>query len=384
MKVLVFTDEYDYSYYTFIYNEIKWLQLAGLKVYVVCERIGKLREKDTNYSCIPLMENSLLRKIYLQASKRKMFFLLSYFRYYRQRKKIIKDFKPDIIHTHFGDTAVRLYFTLEKTLKQIPFLVSFHGFDASTLLFNKQYTERLRMLVNKDNFYAVYVSRHLLKNLYSKNIGIIQEKSFLLYYGINTEEFKRTKYDNKPIKVFLQISGFFEKKGHVYTLQAFKKLYELHPGKAKLIIGGDGPLKQQVMAKATELGLDNVLEFKGWISREDAVTLMNEADYFVHHSVTGKDGDQEGLPNAIIEAMAMELPILATIHSGIPELVENGVDGYLVGEKDIDAYAQRMEDILSWNYLPASREKVVRQFSLEAHTSNLLDIYKKVINNFEL
>lgn len=380
MRVLVFADEYDYSYFTFIYNEVKRLEQSGIEVLVVCERVGQLMETDTNYRCIPLTENYFLRKVYLQAIKRKMFFLLSFFNYYKRRKKIISLFKPDIIHTHFGDTAVRLYFTLAKSLMKIPFLVSFHGFDASSLLNNQQYLDRLKKLTGKPNFFAIYVSKHLYNNLIKRDVNINDENSFLLFCGINTEKFKRTKYHNNPVRVFLQISSFFEKKGHVYTIDAFKKFHDLHPGKAKLVIGGDGPLKMQLMAKSKALGLENMIEFKGWISREVAVELMNEADYFVHHSVTGKDGDQEGLPNSIIEAMAMELPVLSTFHSGIPEIVEDGVNGYLVSEKDINAYAQRIEDMLSWNYLPVSREKVIKQFSLEAHTISLLNIYKIITN----
>jgi len=77
--------------------------------------------------------------------------------------------------------------------------------------------------------------------------------------------------------------------------------------------------------------------------------------------------------------MTMELPVLSTWHSGIPELVEDGVHGYLVKEKDIDEYALRMEKVMDWPYLPQSREKIERQFSLDAHTNGLLAIYEDVL-----
>lgn len=378
MRVLVFTDEYDYGYYTFIYNEIERLKEAGIEVCVVCERIGKLKPEDTGYYCIPLTENKLLRNFYLSCYKRKLFSIISCYSYFRKRKKIIRSFQPDLIHVHFGDTAVKLYFTLEKTLRGYPYLVSFHGFDASTLLNQPQYSGRLRELMLQPGFHAICVSEHVKNNLISRGMNINPENSSLLYYGIDITKFQRTRHQNNEIRVFLQISGFFEKKGHVYTLLAFKEYLAKNPGKAKLVIGGDGPLREEIANKCKELELTGDVELPGWISRDKAVTLLNEADYFVHHSITAQNGDQEGLPNAIIEAMSMELPVISTYHSGIPELVEDGVNGFLVGERDIAAYTDRMEKIIAWSYLPANREKIRRQFSLEVHTERLLSIYKRV------
>jgi len=375
MRVLVFTDEYDFGHYTFIYNEIKKLQEAGVEVHVVCERTGKLKNDDTNYTCIPVVKNSLLRAIYLWCNNRDLHFVVSQFRYVRRRKKIIRDFKPDLVHVHFGDTAVRLFFVMEQEFSKYPFLVSFHGFDASAHLDKPHYLERLRKLAGFRNFYAICVSEHIRRNLVSRGLSITDRNSSILYYGIHLEMFSRTNYKNNEVPVFLQISGFYEKKGHVYTLRAFRKFLDISGRAAKLIIGGGGPLKEAIVDHCRELGLSDHVIFPGWISREEIVRLFNNADYFVHHSITSDEGDQEGLPNAIIEAMAMELPVISTFHSGIPELVEDGVNGYLVQEKDIDAYAERMQRMLTWTYLPASREKVRNFFSIQAHTDELLRIY---------
>ena len=378
MRVLVFTDEYDYSYYTFIYNEIKKLEEAGAEIFVVCERVGKLKEGDTNYSCIPQPRNRLLQNIYLSTSRRKWFFIAFLYRYFRERKKILEAYKPDLVHVHFGDTAARLYFPLERSFQKYPFLVSFHGFDASHLLNRDHYVDLLRELLQRPNFFSIYVSKHLRNNLLEKGLPIDDKKSFLLYYGIDPDQFFRTRRVNNDVRIFLQISGFYEKKGHIYTLRAFSKFLERNEGRARLIIGGDGPLREEIMKNCAGLGLSHAVEFPGWISRDRAVELLNEADYFVHHSVTSETGDQEGLPNAILEAMSMELPVISTFHSGIPELVEDGVNGYLVAERDVDTYADRMEKILKWGYLPVNRIKISDKFSLKAHTGTLLDIYDKL------
>ena len=247
MRVLVFTDEYDFSYFTFIYNEIKKLEEAGVEVFVVCERIGKLRGSDSNYSLIPLPENRLLRNIYLAANRRGLFFISSLYGYFRKRRQIIKDFKPDIVHMHFGDTAIRIFFPLKKSLKNIPFAVTFHGFDASSLLSRPHYLDSLKELIIQPNFFGICVSQHLKNNLLERGLPINDQNSSILYYGIDADTFHRTQWSNNKVRIFLQISGFYEKKGHIYTLQAFKKFLERNKGAARLIIGGDGPLREDIM-----------------------------------------------------------------------------------------------------------------------------------------
>lgn len=379
MRVLVFTDEYDYSYFTFVYNEVKKLEEAGVEIFVVCERVGKLKETDSDFVNVPLKANKILRSIFWTANRRKLYRLVSLYTYYRRRRKVIREFKPDIIHTHFGDTACRLFFPMRGTLKGIPYLVTFHGFDASSFLKRQHYVDSLKTLILQPEFHGICVSQHLKNNLLGKGLKVNDQNSSILYCGINIDMFHRTRRENNEVRTFLQISGFYEKKGHIYTLKAFKKFLERNKGKARLIIGGDGPLREEILKACKDLGLSDDVVFPGWISRDQAVTLLDEADYFVHHSITAANGDQEGLPNAIIEAMAMELPVISTFHSGIPELVEDGVNGYLVQEKDIDAYAVKMEQILSWSYLTANREKVEKGFSLPVHTDGLISIYRKLL-----
>ena len=84
---------------------------------------------------------------------------------------------------------------------------------------------------------------------------------------------------------------------------------------------------------------------------------------------------KEGIPNAIMEAMAMELPVISTWHAGIPELVEDGVNGYLIEERNVEAYAKRMLDILHWKRIPANRFKIIEKFSIESHYKELTNIY---------
>ena len=79
----------------------------------------------------------------------------------------------------------------------------------------------------------------------------------------------------------------------------------------------------------------------------------------------------------------MELPVISTYHSGIPELVEDGVNGLLVKERDIEAYANAMEKILSWGYLPENRKKIEKYFEKEKHGALLESYYKEAIKQMK-
>ena len=143
---------------------------------------------------------------------------------------------------------------------------------------------------------------------------------------------------------------------------------------------GAGPEEETLRELAASLGIADHLRFVGFVNSEEAKALLAEAHLFLHHSVTGsKDGDMEGIPNAVMEAMAMGLPVLSTWHSGIPELVEDGVNGYLVEEHNIEQYAQRLTDIMHWQRLPKNREKVRSLFEQKQHATILHGYYLQAL-----
>ena len=147
----------------------------------------------------------------------------------------------------------------------------------------------------------------------------------------------------------------------------------------KLILTGGGERLTLLRKLAISLEIDKYVEFVGFVNSDRAKELMQQADFFVHHSITSTSGDQEGIPNAVMEAMAMELPIISTKHAGIPELVEDGVNGYLVEEKDIETYAKRMNDILSWGKQPQNRKVIEERFNYITHNLILEEFYNKII-----
>ncbi len=138
---------------------------------------------------------------------------------------------------------------------------------------------------------------------------------------------------------FLQACRLIEKKGLPTSLAAFAQIAAQHP-RATLTIAGEGPMLDELKALAAQLGIAERVFFCGFISQDALRALFYESHFFIHPSELGSDGNQEGVPNALLEGMATGLPPLATTHGGIPEAVENGVSGLLVEERDSDGLAR--------------------------------------------
>lgn len=298
-------------------------------------------------------------------------------RFSQNLNQIIDEFKPDVIHCQFGIQALKLIDNLKTN--QIPVVIQFRGHDASDLLGKKSYVKRLHEVLNRDNFYSIFVARSLKENLKKHSINV--QNSMILHSGIDLTKFIVEKAKEHDTFTFLQVSSLEERKGIEYTLKAFAKFLSTQQSKNfKLILTGDGKRKALLKDLAIKLNIQENVEFVGYVSPKQAKELMENADVFVHHSITTDDGNQEGIPNAIMEAMAMELPIISSYHSGIPELVTDGINGYLVQEKDIDSYALRMSDILSWSKMKINREVIANEFEIGIHITKLEEFYFKMIN----
>jgi glycosyltransferase involved in cell wall biosynthesis len=132
----------------------------------------------------------------------------------------------------------------------------------------------------------------------------------------------------------LALGRLVEKKAPHLTVRAFAAAAAAHDH-AHLDVVGDGPLRPLVEAAVAETGMQGRVTLHGALGREACAALMHRASVFVQHSVTAVNGDTEGLPIVVVEAMASGLPVVSTRHSGIPEAVEDGVTGHLVAEGDV-------------------------------------------------
>ena len=287
-----------------------------------------------------------------------------------------------LIHAHFGPSGLEVL-PLARTLG-IPLLTTFHGSDASRRLKEKTYVSNLSELF--EYAHVITVSKLMADRLIAT--GADPSKVEVLYCGIPVDEFKyiqrvplREKAARGNLINLLQVSNFMEKKGHEYTIRAFHGFLNTYPN-SRLIFGGDGPLRPTIENLCNTLGVKNKVEFLGKVTKQQVIPLMHEADMFVHHSVTAANGDQEGIPTAIMEAMSTGLVAISTYHSGIPELVDDGITGYLVREKDVEHYTEKMVAALSCGNDLGERAsaKVKAEFNMDIQKDKLVKIYRKLIH----
>jgi glycosyltransferase involved in cell wall biosynthesis len=321
------------------------------------------------------VQNRLVQKLsgrYVWATKKQQ-------NYWRQ---ILTKNKVRLIHSHFGHFALDIL-PVARSLG-IPLLVTFHGIDASQMLNDRSYTDALKPLF--EYAHAITVSRNMLERL--TKYGLDPERTDVHYIGVPVENFEfterkplRDKIANNEPLLFVQVSNFVEKKGHRYTIEAFAKYANSFPDH-RLVLAGDGPLREGIQSMCRSLGIEDKVEFPGKVVREEVSDLMRSADVFLHHSVTSKDGDMEGLPTVLMEAMSTGLVTVTTRHSGIPELVEDGIDGYLVDERDVATYSQKLTDLLTTDYDMGrrARQKIEDKFNMSKQNLELQRIYAIIID----
>lgn len=292
----------------------------------------------------------------------------------------------DLIHSHFGpDGAYAM--ALAQSLK-IPFLVTFHGWDITidrSVPWKMKSPLYYQLLLHESELKReasifIAVSKFIEKKLIEK--GYPREKIVQHYIGIDTDKFSPQE---KPAeeRYILCVGRHTEKKGIDTLLKAFAKIAKQYPD-VSLIQVGSGDLEPQLKALTATLNIGDQVKFLGNQPYHKVQALMAEAEIFALPSQTAKDGDSEGLPFVVLEAMASGKPVAATWHSGIPEAVTDGETGYLVPEKADQALASALDKLLTQRSVAQAmgrrgREIVCERFNIHTQTRKLESIYDRVL-----
>lgn len=248
-----------------------------------------------------------------------------------------------LLHVYFGHIGIHLLPYLRKA--RLPVVVSFHGADAGVDVSKGAYLRPLRQVFNLATL-ILPRSQAIADNL--AELGCPPEKIRVHHTGIPLDRFpfaQRYFPENGQWRLF-QACRLIPKKGIETTLRAFALFLERYP-EAKLTVAGEGPLAEPLEALAAELHIAGRVSFPGFVSQAKLRDLLYHSHMFLHPSVTGPNGDREGIPNAILEAMASGLPAVATWHGGIPEAVRHGETGLLVPERSAEELAGAMLDLAS-------------------------------------
>ncbi|WP_395019651.1 glycosyltransferase [Dongia sp.] len=290
----------------------------------------------------------------------------------------------DLLHCHFGPNGRYAAALKQAGAFDRPIVTTFHAYELSSLLrvVKPGYYETLF------KFGALFlpISRHWVGKLVA--LGCDPARIVVHHMGIDCP--RNPFHDRSGGGPRLIATGrLIEKKGHTYTLRALALVKQRDPHLAfSLDIVGEGPQLARLQAEAVQLGLADRVTFHGGLPHGRTLELLNQASIFILPSVTATDGDVEGIPVAIMEAMAQGLPVISTFHSGIPELVEDGVSGLLVPERDVEALAAAIEAMLStpqkWGEVGrAGRRKIESEFNGSALSRQLLELYKSTVTSPE-
>jgi colanic acid/amylovoran biosynthesis glycosyltransferase len=285
-----------------------------------------------------------------------------------------------LLHIFFGHIAVHLLPLIREWPR--PMIVSFHGADVQVDLHKPAYRRATEQMLNAVRL--VLVRSESLRRAVV-DLGCKQEKIAIVRTGIPLAQFpfRERAWPQDGTWRFLQAGRLIEKKGFPTSLRAFARFAQRYP-RSSFTVAGEGPLMPDLQRLARELNIENRVTFAGFVSEDELRQLFYDSHIFLHPSETGRDGNQEGVPNSMLEAMASGLPLFATTHGGIPEAIENGVSGVLVPERDDQALAAALfdavEDRRSLTRLGRNgAEAVAQKFDQKAQIDRLEQIYLELL-----
>jgi glycosyltransferase involved in cell wall biosynthesis len=300
-------------------------------------------------------------------------------------KKKLTSQKVDLIHAHFGIDAIYAL-GLAKYLS-VPLITTFHGFDVTT--------KSLSLLTSgKPAWINFFISKKVLAaqgqlficvSEFIRNkaiaMGFPEEKLIIHYIGIEIPALIHKSQNNNKI---LHVARLTEKKGTEYLITAVSKLSSQD---VILQIIGEGPLEKELKNKVKSLNIENRVEFLGSKSHEEVLEHMRNCAIFSVPSVTARNGDAEGLGMVFLEAAIYEVPVVATLHGGIPEAVIDGETGFLVPERDSTLLAEKIQYLLDnpeerIKMGKAARKMVEHKFDIVKQSEKLEEIYKRVIDAY--
>jgi len=288
--------------------------------------------------------------------------------------------KAQLLHIFFGHIAVHLLPLIRAWPK--PIVVSFHGADVLVDMEKSAYRNPTRQML--DRVTRVFVRSASLQRAVVE-LGCDEDKIDIVCTGIPLDEFpsREREFPANGEWRFVQASRLIEKKGLATTLHAFTAFLAHYP-RATLTIAGEGPMLHEVQELTRKLKIDNRVVLPGFVVPERLREIYYASHIFLHPSETGSDGNQEGIPNSMLEAMASGLPVFATDHGGIPEAIENGVSGILVPERDHEALSYALLEAVQDRHLLARLARngaaaVAEKFDQRNQIRRLEEIYLGMI-----
>jgi colanic acid/amylovoran biosynthesis glycosyltransferase len=339
-RITVVVGEFPKRSETFVLDQVVYLVRAGHKVTVICERRGDLallKPKDRDV----LADTKVLQLVSvpgwlarwlpwrfvegLQSSSRAYFFWAS---------------RPDVVLAHFSWNGAHVVPLLKRNGAHL--VTVYHGYDVSVPWQSNRMSEYSSLF--QMGKLHLPVSQFFAELLVAA--GAPRDRVQVHHLGVSAEEYAfRAPVVGATLRL-LSICRLVEKKGLATAIGALALLRQSHPNLAwSYEIGGEGPEEKNLRELVKAAKLENYVSFLGPLQHEEALMRIRQSDVLLQPSVTAPNGDKEGIPVVLMEAMAVGTIVCSTRHSGIPELVEDGVSGLLSDEHNEYHLAENIKRI---------------------------------------
>ena len=276
------------------------------------------------------------------------------------------------IHCHFGYSHVDIAYTIHRKLG-LPFSFTVHAFDLYAQvhpnLIDWCNAAKCVLTISKHNKYYMVDS-----------LGIDARKIHVIRCGIFLDRFEPGDYSRRPLRI-ISACRLVEKKGMANLILASKQLKN-RGVQFSCRIAGDGPLRDSLQALIDQSGLSSEVRLVGPMSHPDMTEFIRSGSVFALPCIESRDGNRDGIPVVLMEAMALRIPVISTNLSGIPELIENRHNGLLVAPDNITELADCLIKLMSDEALAEhlrrnSREKIENDHSINKNVEELVRLLEK-------
>jgi glycosyltransferase involved in cell wall biosynthesis len=280
---------------------------------------------------------------------------------------VIREDPGNHVHAHFVDRATTVALVIGR-LHHITYSATAHATDiyVNPIM--------LREKISQAGFIATCTQYN--KDYLATTIGPdISDKVKRIYHGLDMSHYHpHHQPTDKPL--LISVGQLKEKKGFGYLLKACRLLKE-RGYEFECQIVGEGHLREELEAQIRQLGLENDVTLCGALPHQAVIDKYKQATLFALPCVVQADGERDGIPNVILEALAMELPVVSTRHSGIPEVIEDGENGLLVPPEEVVPLANALMRLLDDPDLcmklgSKGRGIIMASFSVESNVEKLL------------
>lgn len=293
---------------------------------------------------------------------------------------LINKLDYDLIHCQFATQGYWGMFLKMLLRPQPKLIITFRGHDISCYV-EKHGKQVYNDLLQWGDFFLANCEFFRQRVI---DLGADPARTKVHFSGLDARKFPfKIRQADSTLKI-ATVGRLVEKKGVEYAIRAVAQKVEQYPN-IKYQIIGDGLLKEQLQSVINELGVEKNIVILGWKNETEIIDILNQSHLFIAPSITASDGNQDAPINVLKEAMAMGLPVISTDHGGIPELVQDGVSGFLVPERDAAAIADKLEQLIEnpqwWEKMgKAGRAYVEQNYDLQQLNQQLVQLYEELVS----